>query len=120
MTATQAMTDEARAIARRFIEAFNARDEEALRELVAENAEFRRPRGEALRGAEGVQALLAAARDADVRLVPLRGESIEEQDGTVRLTMRVRELIGPDDIERIAEWEVRDGRVTAFSVRPLR
>lgn len=120
MTATQAMTDEARAIARRFIEAFNARDEEALRELVAENAEFRRPRGEALRGAEGVQALLAAARDADVRLVPLRGESIEEQDGTVRLTMRVRELIGPDDIERVAEWEVRDGLVTAFSVRPLR
>jgi hypothetical protein len=52
--------------------------------------------------------------------VALRGETIEEQDGTVRLTMPVRELIGPDDIERIAEWEVRDGRVTAFSVRPLR
>jgi hypothetical protein len=55
-----------------------------------------------------------------VRLVALRGETIDEQDGTVHLSMPIRELIGPDDIERIAEWEIRDGRVTAFTVRPMR
>jgi hypothetical protein len=31
----------------------------------------------------------------------------------------IRELIGPDDVERTAELEVRGGRIVAFAVRPF-
>jgi hypothetical protein len=33
--------------------------------------------------------------------------------------LRVRELIGYDDIERIADFAVRDGHVASFALRPL-
>jgi hypothetical protein len=31
----------------------------------------------------------------------------------------IRELIGPDDIERTAEFEIVGGRIVAFAVRPF-
>lgn len=119
MDASGAATDDARDVARRFIDAFNARDLDALRELVTDDAELRRASGEPLHGQDGVRALIAAAEDMNLRLVPLRRASVEEQDGRARVRLPVRELIGPDDIERVAELEIRDGRVAAFAVRPM-
>jgi hypothetical protein len=119
MPASETVTQDARAVARRFLDAFNARDREALRALVTEDAEFRRPRDEVLRGPEGAGKLLAAAEDLDLRLVPFRDATVDEQDGRIRVAMPVRELIGPDDIERVAEFEIRDGHIAAFAMQPM-
>jgi limonene-1,2-epoxide hydrolase len=113
------LTEEALVTARRFIDAFNDRDLDALRELTDEDAEFRRMDGGALTGHDGLRALLGAAGELDLRIVPFGGGAVEpEDDDTTRVTLPVRELIGPDDIERTAVFEVHDGRVVAFAVRP--
>lgn len=118
MPATDTVTEQARAVALRFIDAFNSRDLDALLQVITDDAEFRRLDGAPLHGRDGARALLAAADDLDVSLVLLRGDDVEEDGGRVRLTVPVRELIGPDDIERTAEFELRDGRVRAFAIRP--
>jgi ketosteroid isomerase-like protein len=119
MTVSEVVLHQALDVARRFIAAFNERDEETLRQLVADEAEFRKLDGDALHGQGALRALLAAAEDLDLRLVPLRTGTVEEQPGgVVRVSVPLRELVGPDDIERIAEFEIRDGRITAFAVRP--
>ena len=120
MTATYAVTQSARSVTRRFVDAFNARDLDVLRELTTEDAEFRKPGGEVLHGPDGLKALLESAEDTDVRLFPLRDGTVDEEDGLWRLTVPVRELIGPDDIEREAELEIRDGHVARFVLRPMR
>jgi len=116
---TAPATNDPRAVARRFIDAFDARDVDALLELVTDDVELRKLNGEALRGPDGVRTLLATAQDLDIRLVPFRGEEVERHDGHAHVTVPVRELVGPDDIERIVELEIRDGRVAAFAVRPM-
>jgi hypothetical protein len=118
MPATDTVTEQARAVALRFIDAFNSRDLDALLQVITDDAEFRRLDGAPLHARDGARALLAAADDLDVSLVLLRGDDVEEDGGRVRLTVPVRELIGPDDIERTAEFELRDGRVRAFAIRP--
>jgi hypothetical protein len=105
--------------ARRFIAAFNERDAGALEALAADDIQLRRVGGEPLRGRDGVRALVTIAEELGIRLVRLRPASVEEDDGLARVTQPVRELIGPDDIERLVEIEIRDGRVAAFTVRPL-
>jgi hypothetical protein len=119
MTATDAVTTDAREIALRFIDAFNIRDDAALRALVAEDAELRSLSGTALRGHDGLQALLRVAEEHDVRMVPLRPPEVERDGDVTRVTVPLRELIGPDDIERSAEFEIRDGRIAGFAVRPF-
>jgi hypothetical protein len=119
MPASPTATTDARALALRFVEAFNARDEPALRDLVAEDAELRTLRGGGLRGHDGLGTLLRTAAERDLRLVPLRPPAVEGDGDGVRVTMPIRELIGPDDIERTVELEVRDGRIVAFAVRPF-
>jgi hypothetical protein len=119
MTAPETVTTAAREIARRFVDAFNARDAETLRALLGEDAELRTLSGGSLRGHDGLAALLRVAEDRDLRLVPFRAPSAERDGETVRVTVPIRELIGPDDIERTAEFEVRGGRVVAFAVRPF-
>jgi ketosteroid isomerase-like protein len=119
MEASGAGTQDARAVARDFIEALNGRDLDAMARLVADDAAFRTAGAELPRGQEGLRALVAAAEDVNLRLVPFRPPSAEEVDGQVHVRLPVRELIGSDDIERVAEFEVRDGRVAAFAVRPL-
>jgi hypothetical protein len=118
MSTTATASDQARAVARRFIDAFNARDVRALGDLVTEDVELRPLRGDPLRGQDGLRALLAAAEEHQIRMVPLKGDEVEEHEGRRRVCVPIRELVGPDDIERLAEFEIRDGRVAAFSVRP--
>jgi hypothetical protein len=118
MSTTDVIQD-ARALARRFIEAFNERDLDTLRELITDDAEFRTVDGSALRGHDGLKTVVLAAQDLDVKLVPIRQAQIDERDGALDLRQPVRELIGPDDIERIAEFQIRDGLVAAFWVRPF-
>ena len=43
----------------------------------------------------------------------------EERDGDVHVEPCVRELIGYDDIERVAEFVIRDGHAAAFVLPPL-
>jgi hypothetical protein len=113
-TATDALT-----VVRDFIEAFNERDAEALGRLATGDVEIRMTGGEALRADDGPPSLIQHAEREDLRLVPLGHGAAEDLDGRVRVTLPVRELIGPDDIERIAEVEIRDGRVEAVVLRPL-
>lgn len=120
MAATDSVTTDARELALRFIDAFNARDAESLRRLVAQDAEFRTMSGRVLHGHHGLGPLLEAADEYDLRLVPLHPPTAERDGDAVRVTVPLRELIGPDDIERRAEFEVRDGRIVAFAVRPFR
>jgi hypothetical protein len=118
MTTTEAVTTNARELALRFVDAFNTRDAEALRDLVAEDVELRNMKGAALRGHDGLRTLLQTAEDRDLRLVPLRPPTVERDGEIVRVTMPIRELIGPDDIERRVEFDIREGRIVGFAVRP--
>ena len=120
MAATDSVTTTAREPALRFIDAFNTRDVESLRRLVREDAELRTMGGRVLHGHDGLGSLLEAADELDLRLVPLHPPTTERDGETIRVTVPLRELIGPDDIERRAEFEVRDGRILAFAVRPFR
>jgi hypothetical protein len=119
MTATDTATSGARELASRFVDAFNRRDAEALRELFAADAELRTLSGRSLRGHDGLRPLLAAADKLDLRLVPFRAPAVEPHGDALQVTLPIRELIGPDDIERRAEFEVRDERILAFAVRPF-
>ena len=119
MTVSPTATTDARELALRFVEAFNERDEAALRDLVAEDADLRTLSGGGLRGHDGLRALLRTAAERDLRLVPLRPPAAERDGDIVRVAMAIRELIGPDDIERTAQIDVRDGRIVAFAVRPF-
>jgi limonene-1,2-epoxide hydrolase len=119
MSATDTVTQDALAVARRFIDAFNDRDADALSELVTDDVELRKYSGEALHGRERVRALLDAAEDLDLRLFPFRPGSVEARDGAVEARLPVREVIGTADIERVAVFEIRDGRVATFAVRSL-
>src|SRR3954452_7494436 len=118
MSATDTVTTDARELALRFVDAFNVRDAGALGELVAPDAELRSVSGTALHGHDGLRVLLDAARDRDLRLVPIRPPEVARDGDVVRVSVAIRELIGPDDIERTAEFEVRERRIVAFSVRP--
>jgi limonene-1,2-epoxide hydrolase len=114
------VTQDARAVAMRFIDAFNDRDLERLRKLVTPDAEFRTMSGEvALRGPDGVTALIGAAQELELRVFPIGDGDSEEAGDRVRVTLPVREIIGPDDVERAAVFEVAGDRVAGFSVRSL-
>ena len=107
------MADDAGDLIDRFFETLNSRDLESLRELLADDVEFRMPQGKTLRGADEAQAIIAAVEKIDLRLSPTGERQVE--GGTVRVP--VRELThGRDAVEGTAEFEVRDGRVAAFHV----
>jgi ketosteroid isomerase-like protein len=99
-----------------FIAALNARDLEALEEVLAPDAEFRNPRGGALRGHDGARALVAAAEETRVRLEGAGEPATEEADGVTRVTVPVRVHTGSDAVSGTAVFEARDGRITAFEV----
>jgi ketosteroid isomerase-like protein len=106
--------------ARRFLDAFNERDFDALRAVVTDDVELRTSDGRVWSGVDGAAALLEHARRAELRLIPLhRGEHAEERDGPVFVELRVRELMRWDDYERIADFTVFDARVAHFALRPV-
>jgi hypothetical protein len=109
----------ARELAQRFIAAFNDRDLDGLRALMAPDATLWTLTGGALHGHEGLEALLRAAEDLDLRLQPFRTPHVERRGEDVRVTVPIRELIGPDDIERTMELDISDGRITGFAARPF-
>jgi hypothetical protein len=119
MSATDTQTTDVREIARRFVAAFNERDLDSLRRLVADDVELRTLSGGALRGHDGLATLLRVAEERELRLVPFRPPTVERDGELTRVAVPIRELIGPDDIERRAEFEIRDGRIAAFAVRPF-
>jgi limonene-1,2-epoxide hydrolase len=119
MSATDTSTQDALAVARRFIDAFNDRDADALREVITEDAELREYSGRTFHGHDGAAALLDAAEELGLRLFPFRPGAAEARDGRVQVRLPVREVIGTADIERVAIFEIRDGRVARFAVRPL-
>jgi SnoaL-like protein len=102
-------------LARRFIEAFDARDVEGLRALIGEDTEFRNRNGKSFRGHDGVRDLVRAAEDADLFLSRSIGEPRVE-DGGARVLMPIRILVGRDDMGATAAFEIRDGRIAAFEV----
>ena len=119
MTATDTVMRSAREVALRFVDAFNIRDDETLRALLAEDAELRTLSGGALHGHEGLETLLRMAEKRDLRLVAFRAPDVDQDGDVIRVSVPIRELIGPDDIERAAKFEVRDGHILAFAVRPF-
>jgi hypothetical protein len=104
-----------------FLDAFNERDWEAMRGLIADDVELRTVDGRQWRGVDGARELLETAEQKQWRLLPLRrGQHAEERGDSVWVEMRLRELIGPDDIERLADFQIQDRRVKSFALRPWR
>jgi len=99
-------------LTRLFTEALNARDLDALLELVTEDAEYPTPQGRTLAGHDGLAAVVKAASDSDLLLAR---DGPEQVDGK-RLTVPVRELVHRSEQHRTAHFEVRDGRVARFEV----
>jgi hypothetical protein len=104
-------------VTRLFTEAFNARDRETLGVLTAEDAEFPTPEGRALRGEEGLQAIVGAATESDLILARTGDEEAEEEGPVQRLAVPVREVFHTGgELRGTARFTVRDGRVAAFEV----
>lgn len=102
------------ALTRLFIEAFNARDYQAARALVSEDVELRGPNGSSLRGYTAASELLETAAHLDLVVVRTALEELEEDDGAVRVTVPIRELIRREELFRTAVFRVRDGAITSF------
>ena len=106
--------------ARLFFDAVNERDFDALRAVTTDDVVVRLADGREWIGVDGAREFLDTAREMELRLIPLhRGEHAEEREGVVHVEMRVRELIRYDDIERLADFDVRDGHVASFALRPV-
>jgi ketosteroid isomerase-like protein len=104
----------------RFFDAVNERDFDALHALITDDVTMRLTDGREWSGPDGAREFLDVARELELRLIPLhRGEHAEERDGVVHVEMRVRELIRYDDIERLADFDVRGGHIAAFALRPV-
>ena len=114
MTTTETQTRDGADLARRFIEAFNARDLDGLRALVTDDVEFRNRRGRSFRGFDGTRDMLRAAEDA--RLILTRaGEETVAPDGS-RIAVPVKVTVGRDQLAETAVFEIRDGKIAAFEV----
>jgi hypothetical protein len=87
---------------------------------VTDDVELHMTGGRVWRGSERARDLVDTASELQLRLISLQpGEHAEERDGEVLVELRVRELIRYDDIERIADFVIRDGHVTFFALRPI-
>ena len=102
------------ALTRLFIEAFNARDYEAVRALVSDDVELRGPNGSSLRGHRAASELLETAGHLDLLVVRTALEEIEHDDGAVRVNVPIRELVHREELVRTAVFCVREGAITSF------
>jgi ketosteroid isomerase-like protein len=107
------MADDVRDLIDRFFEALNSRDLEGLRDVLADDVEFRTRQGATLRGAEEAQAIVNAAEEAGLRLTAIGDPEVDGD--AVRVPVRERTGSG-DSLEGTAELELRDGKVAAFGV----
>lgn len=105
-----------RTLTHRFIEALNARDIDALEELVADNAQFSTPEGKALTGRRGAETLAAAAEDAGVMLAAPGEEAVTEDGDVVRVAMPVDVIVRGSRLPGTAQFEIRDGKIAEFAV----
>jgi hypothetical protein len=110
----------ARVLVEDFTAAFNARDEAHLLQLVTPDFELRLPRGEPLRGPDGVRAWLSKAHDSttprsiSIDRVFLHGGSI-----WALATMHMRWADGEGegvDVPSGAELRVRDGLLAYVAI----
>lgn len=102
------------ALTRLFTEAFNARDYQAARALVAEDVELRGPNGASLRGYSAASELLETAAHLDLVVVRTALEELEDDDGVTRVTVPIRELSHNEELFRTAVFRVSDGAITSF------
>jgi ketosteroid isomerase-like protein len=104
-------------VPRRFIAALNARDLEAMLEMITDGTEFRSRGRPTLRGRDGARDLVRTAKDRNLRLV-LGGEPTVQgsEDDRTRVAVPVTVAVGRDDVGGTAEFEIRDGKVAAFEV----
>jgi ketosteroid isomerase-like protein len=111
------MPDEAVELTRRFIDAFNGRDIEAIREMVGSDAELVDAEGNKLKGFDAAGELLAVAANLNVRLGRTGEEQVEEDEDEIRVTAPVR-ITGAAEDERhgTAVFAIRDERVSEFRV----
>jgi hypothetical protein len=111
------MSDEAVDLTRRFLDAFNARDVESMRDLVTIDAELVDAEGNDLKGFEGAVELLRVAAGLNVRLGRAGDEEAEEAEDEIRVTVLVRITgAGDDEQHGTAVFAVRDERVSEFRV----
>ncbi|HKP88415.1 MAG TPA: nuclear transport factor 2 family protein [Thermoleophilaceae bacterium] len=105
-------------VVRLFIEALNARDDEALRALVSEDVELRKPKSDqVLRGEGALQALVTAAADLGIVLARAGRETADAEGH--RVSVPVVEITASGDrLEATAEFELRDGKIVSFGVAP--
>ena len=106
--------DYAVALTRLFTEALNARDFEAARALVSDDVELRGPNNSALRGRSGASELLEAAAHIDLVVVRTALEELDEDDGGLRVTVPIRELIRREELFRTVVFRVHDGAITGY------
>jgi ketosteroid isomerase-like protein len=112
---------DSRTVTHRFIEALNARDIDALEELIADNAEFFTPEGKVLTGRHGAETLAAAAEDAGVTLADPGEEAVtEDRDAehgdVVRVVVPLDVIVRGSRLPGTAHFAIRDGRVAEFEV----
>ena len=101
-------------IARRFIEAIDARDVDGLRALATEDVEFRNRQGRSFHGYDGARDVVRAAEHSGLLLVATGRAQID--DGGSRLSLPVSVVLGRDRLTGTAEFRIRDGKVAAFEV----
>ena len=102
------------ALTRLFIEAFNARDYQAVRALVSADVELRGPNGSSLRGHAAASELLETASHLDLLVVRTALEELKPDDGGVRVSVPIRELARGEELFRTAVFRVREGAITRF------
>jgi hypothetical protein len=97
----------------RLVGAFNARDRDAFRSLFVDDAEFRRRGEPALRGDDGVRAVLDAAEHSDLTLAVVGEPDVDGNAASVPVKVFTA---GRDTIDGRAVLELRDGKLAAFEI----
>jgi ketosteroid isomerase-like protein len=103
-------------VARRFLDALNARDEDLLLTLVTDDVEFKTHHGESLTGLDATLPLVKTGAAADLHYAREGPEQVREEGDRTLVSMPVRIFIGRDHLRGTAEFTVRDGKVASFEV----
>ena len=110
--------------AKRWIDAYQRRDFEALRAVADPDVELRMADGRELKGHDGLAQVAKHGWEAELPHYP-RAQRYATKDDTVYAILDV-ELRNPETDEVVrtllvgGEWKVRDGRVVAWAARPDR